>query len=37
MKGERKNPEEISVELVGSELKEIGFLIFTKCTVAFQK
>jgi hypothetical protein len=37
MRGERKNPEEISVDMVGSELKKIGFLIFTKCTVAFQK
>ena len=37
MRGERKNPEEISVDMVGSELKKISFLIFTKCTVTFQK
>ena len=35
MRGERKNPEEISVDMVGSELKKISFLIFTKCTVTF--
>ena len=37
MRGERKNPKEISVDMVGSELKKISFLIFTKCTVTFQK
>jgi hypothetical protein len=35
MRGERKNPEEILVDMVGSELKKISFLIF--CTVTFQK
>jgi hypothetical protein len=32
-----KNSEQISVVWVGSEVLKIGFLNFTKYTVAFQK
>jgi hypothetical protein len=37
MRGERKNLEEITCEMGGVRTEEIDFLIFTKCTVAFQK
>ena len=37
MRGERKKSEEIVVEMGGVKTEEIDFLIFTKCTVAFQK